>query len=120
MTTANETLPPAAVFLRQLPGPDRKRTPAWYRYSILYRNADAAQSGCAMTWEVHGGRDEYQISLERTARGERIWHCTCADAVYHEQEANSPNLCKHVRGLLACLPPLGNAPPETPPSRKCR
>ena len=114
MTASNETLPPAAVFLRQLPGPDRKRTPSWYRYGIVYRNTDESEAGCAMTWEVHGGRDEYQISLERTSDGYHHWHCTCADAVYHEQEPNSPHRCKHVRGLLACLPPMNE--PRTPPN----
>ena len=49
--------------------------------------------------ELYGGREEYQISLERTAGGELIWHCSCPDAVYRASDAN-PHYCKHVRGLI--------------------
>lgn len=93
-----------------LPGPDRKRTGSLYHYRVTYRNPDPTETGCVMTWEVSGGRDAYQVSLERTAGGEHAWHCTCPDAVYRGE--NDPfHLCKHVQGLV-------DATPTVPPPRK--
>jgi hypothetical protein len=56
------------------------------------------------TWQVVGGREEYQISLERTDEGDLRWHCTCADAVYRAEQAG--RVCKHVRGLCDFSPAL--------------
>ena len=101
-------LPPAArpagfgTMTVTLPGRDRKRTPAAYSYRATYRAPDAAAPGCVMTWQVGGGRQAYQIALERTAAGRLAWHCSCADAVYRGDA--TPHRCKHVVGLLDCLP----------------
>jgi hypothetical protein len=48
--------------------------------------------------EIYGGREDYQVSLERTRGGELLWHCTCPDAVYRGRDS-SPHYCKHVRAL---------------------
>ncbi len=81
-----------------LPGPDRKRIPSPYHFRVTYRNPNPGEPGCVTTWEVRGGRDEYQISLERTDDGSMIWHCTCPDAVYHADYRHACG-CKHVQGL---------------------
>lgn len=81
-----------------LPGPSRKRAFTPYHFHITYRNPEPGEPGCVVTWEVAGGREPYQVSLERTAGGEHVWHCTCPDAVYRGE--NDPaHMCKHVRGL---------------------
>jgi hypothetical protein len=82
-----------------LPGPTRKRTPSAYCYRLAYRNPEPAVPGCALLWEVFGGRSTYQIALEREPTGGLRWHCTCADAVYRGE--SGPHTCKHVRGLQA-------------------
>ncbi len=87
------------VLLKTIPGPDRKRELAVYRYRITYRNPQSDQPGCMMTLEVMGGRSPYQVALERRTDGHVDWHCTCADAVYRGEM--SPNhICKHVKGLM--------------------
>lgn len=86
------------VYLTLLPGPDRKRTRCSYFYRLTYRHADPTAEGCAMTWEVTGGRTAYQIALERDGQGTLRLHCTCADAVFRGEVAG--HFCKHVRGLL--------------------
>src|SRR5205807_542406 len=86
------------LLFASLPGPDRKRTPSDYCYRLAYRNPRPDEPGCALLWEVVGGRLEYQIALERQPSGALRWHCTCADAVYRGEDA--PHVCKHVRGLL--------------------
>ena len=86
-----------------LPGPDRKRTLAVYRFRVTYRSPSPVEPGCVMTWEVSGGRLPYQVALERTASGKQRWHCSCADAVYRGEDDPS-HACKHVRGLMDCLP----------------
>jgi hypothetical protein len=94
---------PDGMLMKILPGADRKRSPGLYCYRVTYRNPDGQEPGCVMTWEVSGGRGPYQIALERLAPGRMKWHCTCADAVYRgEQDPN--HVCKHVTGLLECLP----------------
>jgi hypothetical protein len=100
-----------------LPGPTRKRTWSPYRYRLTYRNPQREAIGCALLWEVLGGRMTYQIVLERSPRGELRWHCTCADAVYRGE--NAPHVCKHVRGLQALgrPQPAPQAPP--PPPQNC-
>ena len=98
------------VILTLLPGPDRKRTNAVYRYHVRYRNHDPAEPGCLMTWEVLGGREGYQISLERTSCGTFRWHCTCADAIYRGDDDHR-HRCKHVRGLTTCIPTFLEAEP---------
>jgi hypothetical protein len=86
-----------------MPGPDRKREPTIYQYRITYRNPQADQPGCLMTWEVMGGRSPYQVALERREDGRVNWHCTCADAVYRG-EVLPNHTCKHVKGLMECTP----------------
>lgn len=93
--------PDFALITLVLPGPDRKRQPVPYHYRITFRAPSAVEPGCVATWEVYGGREEYQISLERTHGGELLWHCTCPDAVYRADDNNpTPHYCKHVRGLI--------------------
>lgn len=88
-----------------LPGADRKRTPAAYSYRVTYRGPDALAPGCVMTWQVAGGRQPYQVALERTDAGRLKWHCSCADAVYRGED-DPHHACKHVAGLADCLPPV--------------
>ena len=106
------------VLIASLPGPTRKRTPSDYRYRLTYRNPTPDEPGCALLWEVVGGRLEYQIALERQTSGALRWHCTCADAVYRGEDA--PHVCKHVRGLLelgrAQMSPTPPASDEAAPS----
>jgi hypothetical protein len=97
------------VLTASLPGPTRKRTPSPYHYRLTYRNPEPDEPGCALLWEVIGGRLEYQIALEREPSGDLRWHCTCADAVYRGEDA--PHVCKHVRGLQA----LGRSQPPAEP-----
>ena len=94
----------SGVFFASLPGPTRKRETIPYRYRLTYRTPQPRQPGCVLLWEVDGGRQPYQIALERATNGRFRWHCTCADAVYRGEDA--PHLCKHVRGLQA----LGRQP----------
>ena len=89
-----------------LPGPDRKRTPAPYHFRVTYRNPNPGEPGCVATWEVFGGRDEYQVSLERTEARELVWHCTCPDAVYHGAYRHA-HCCKHVQGLMEVFETIG-------------
>jgi len=89
----------ADVILAELPGPTRRRTPSPYRYLLNFCADDAQAVGCLCSWDVLGGRMEYQISLEREESGSLRYHCTCADAVY--RGTYTPHVCKHVRGLLA-------------------
>ena len=91
-----------ALLMKVLPGTDRKRTPAMYCYRITYRNPKVEEEGCVMTWDVLGGRGTYQIALERLENRQLKWHCTCADAVYKGEQRG--HQCKHVSGLLECLP----------------
>ncbi len=88
-----------------LPGTDRKRSLSLYQYRVTYRNPDLTEAGCAMTWEVSGGRLPYQIAAERFEGGAIRWHCSCADAVYRGED-NPDHACKHVRGLLEMMPTL--------------
>lgn len=88
-----------------LPGTDRKRSLSLYQYRVTYRNPDPTDSGCAMTWEVSGGRLPYQIAAERLDGGAIRWHCSCADAVYRGED-NPSHVCKHVHGLLEMMPTL--------------
>ncbi len=104
----------AAEVFASLPGPTRKRALSPYCYRLTYRNPDPGGRGCVLLWDVYGGRDTYQIALEREPAGGLRWHCTCADAVYRGEDA--PHVCKHVRGLQA----LGRQPlAPTPPSEAC-
>jgi hypothetical protein len=96
MTMQNR--PPFAMISLVLPGPDRKRMPVPYHYRLTFRAANPHEPGCAATWEIYGGREEYQLVLERTAGGELLWHCSCADAVYRARDGN-PHYCKHIRAL---------------------
>jgi hypothetical protein len=82
-----------------LPGPTRKRQRSTYCYRLTYRNSDPTATGCALLWDVHGGREVYQVVLERAENGGLHWHCTCADAIYRGE--NAPHLCKHIRGICA-------------------
>jgi len=91
-----------------LPGPDRKRLPAPYHFRVTYQNPHPNEPGCVATWEVRGGRDEYQISLERTEEFDQRWHCTCPDAVYHADSRHACG-CKHVQGLRQVYETIGNS-----------
>lgn len=93
----------------EIPGPDRKRKPAPYQFRPVYRNPNPHEVGCVATWEVRGGREDYQISLEHTERHELRWHCTCPDAIYRENLARV-HRCKHVSGLLSGIEII--APPS--------
>jgi hypothetical protein len=89
----------AQVIFAALPGPTRKRTPSPYCYRLTYRNPDATAPGCMLSWDVLGGREIYQIALERQESGRLRWHCSCADAIYRGD--SRAHTCKHVRGLQA-------------------
>jgi hypothetical protein len=89
----------ANVMLATLPGPTRRRRPSSYRYILSYCAEDGREPGCLCTWDVLGGRQEYQIALEREESGALQYHCTCADAIY--RGADGPHVCKHVRALVA-------------------
>lgn len=91
-----------------LPGPDRKRTAAVYDFRLTYRSRELQAAGCLATWQVRGGREEYQVALERDAGGWLHWHCTCADAVYRSERIG--RACKHVLGLSALGPKTLNSP----------
>jgi hypothetical protein len=86
-----------SVIYSLLPGPTRKRFPSPYRFRLIYRNPSPQEVGCAILWEVDGGRMSYQIALERDESGSLAYHCTCADAVYRGED--KPHRCKHVHGL---------------------
>jgi hypothetical protein len=100
------TLAPSVVYT-SLPGPTRKRARSAYCFRLTYRSAEPSGSGCALLWEVEGGRLPYQIALEREDGGGLRYHCTCADAVYRG-EADARHVCKHVRGLLTLGRPAGS------------
>ena len=87
-----------------LPGPDRQRTPKLYRYHLLYQEAEPVKPGCVRLWEVVGGRETYQIAIEREESGTIRYHCTCADAVFRG-ETQPDHVCKHVKGFLQTLKP---------------
>jgi hypothetical protein len=103
--TFGRTACPSVVF-SLLPGPTRKRMPSPYCYRLTYCSPDPAAPGCALLWDVLGGRLIYQVALERRGSGALRWHCTCADAVYRGERA--PHVCKHVRGLLEQGRPRGD------------
>ena len=98
-----------------LPGPDRKRTLSPYFYRVTYRNPVSGEAGCAMTWDVYGGREVYQIALENKAGGDTAWHCSCADAVYREHELQarpraSGDVPGDAGGVRRRTPPPGPLP----------
>jgi hypothetical protein len=95
--------PGYGVLTMALPGPDRKRTLSLYCYRVTYRSPDPGEPGCVMTGEVTGGRQAYQVALERTGGDGLLWHCSCADAVYRGED-DPKHVCKHVRGLVDTLP----------------
>jgi hypothetical protein len=88
----------ASTLYVPVPGPDRKRSVKPYRYRVTYCSADPDEAGCAVAWEVVGGRVSYQVALERQTNGDLRWHCTCADAIYRGDDG--VHQCKHVKGLL--------------------
>ena len=94
---------PVVMLTTFLPGPDRNRTPSPYHFRVTYRNPPPREPGCVMTWEVLGGRLPYQVALEETPTGAQRWHCSCADAVYRGED-DPKHACKHVQGLMECLP----------------
>jgi hypothetical protein len=90
---------PRAILATTLPGPMRKREPVPYSYRLVYQTPEPTGRGCALLWEVYGGRTMYQVALEREMDGSLVWHCTCADHVYRTHV--QPNhVCKHIRGLV--------------------
>ena len=92
-----------AVLIALLPGADRKRTEALYQYRLVYRHPQLDSEGCLLLWQVSGGRQAYQVALERDDRGRLQWHCTCADHVYRCEKVQN-HVCKHVRGLSEFVP----------------
>jgi hypothetical protein len=94
-----------AVLITMLPGPSRKRVQGLYQYRLIYRHPEPEAEGCLVLWQVTGGRQVYQIALQRDERKRLRWHCTCADAVYRG-EKTAKHVCKHVQGLLAFAPPM--------------
>src|SRR5262249_47821212 len=98
----------AAILVTLLPGKDRKRTQNLYYYRLTYRQSEPEGVGCVMTWEVRGGRLNYQVALEREETGTLRVHCTCADAVFRAEPEG--RFCKHVRGLLAFGRPANVVP----------
>ncbi len=102
MSTATTTVRPglsSLVAFTSLPGPTRKRTPSPYCYRLTHQGPQPDGPGCLLLWDVMGGREIYQVSLERQESGSLRWHCTCADAVYRGEQ--SGHVCKHVRGVQA-------------------
>lgn len=91
--------------LTVLPGPDRKRQPHIYSIHRRYQAENPKAIGCVASWAVLGGREEYQVDLERDEAGNCHWHCTCADAVYRG-ETQPGHVCKHVRAIRAFVPPV--------------
>lgn len=112
--------PTFGILTLSLPGPNRKRSTALYQYRVTYRNPTPSDPGCVMTWEATGGRLPYQVALERTARGDHLWHCSCADAVYRGGDYPT-HKCKHVRAIsefvLVLSTPIHRLPEPTPNSR---
>ena len=106
--TLNHPQSSFALITLMLPGPDRKRTPVPYCFRVTYRNPDPAEAGCVMTWETFGGRETYQIAVERTPGGEHAWHCSCPDAVYRGED-HPDHRCKHVQGRTELFETLGTA-----------
>ena len=99
MTPTTHPGPAASeILIADLPGPTRKRTHSRYCFRLAYRSPDPKAPGCALVWEVFGGRLTYQIAVEREAGGRLRWDCTCADAVYRGEDAPDYQ-CKHVRAL---------------------
>jgi hypothetical protein len=99
-----------------LPGPERRRLAHSYTFRLTYVNPDD-RPGCQRIWEVTGGRQPYQITLERDAHGNLHLRCSCADAIFRKD--NEGRFCKHVFGLLE----LGKRPGQSvenwePRSRK--
>ncbi|MFO0876622.1 MAG: hypothetical protein U0840_04545 [Gemmataceae bacterium] len=80
-----------------LPGITRTRQPIPYCYRLVHQASASETPGCLLAWEVLGGRDIYQVALERHESGCLRWHCTCPDAVYRGEGRTQG--CKHVRGL---------------------
>jgi hypothetical protein len=106
----NDGPPAVAGLFGLLPGPDRKRSAAHYRYRLGYRNPDPDAPGCVMVWEVAGGRLAYQIAIERDEAGNLHAHCTCADAIFRAEPEG--RCCKHVRGFLEAAEQLSHAPKD--------
>src|SRR5919199_5572083 len=108
-----EPPPASAVLFTILPGPTRKRERSPYCYRLTYRNPEPEVPGCALLWDVFGGRLPYQVALEREPSGGLRWHCTCADAIYRGESSN--HVCKHVRGLQTLgRRPIEEVAPGTP------
>ena len=82
-----------------LPGPTRRKRPTVYNYQCIWHNHDRNAVGCLDVWEVHGGREVYQVALEQRAGGWRQWSCTCPHAIYRAEPLG--RACKHVLGLAA-------------------
>ena len=86
------------ILIADLPGPTRKRTPSPYGFRLTYCSPDPKAEGCALLWDVYGGRLAYQIAVEREENGGLQWHCTCADWVYRNEDFPDYQ-CKHIRAL---------------------
>src|SRR5579872_3976489 len=100
-------------FTLVLPGPTRKRLPSAYSFNLAYRNSNQNEAGCVAVWEVLGGREGYQIALERTEKNQLRWHCCCADAVFRQNDLQTHH-CKHVRGLFEVFETIGTPVCQVP------
>jgi hypothetical protein len=108
LTEPNSSEMSRAVLIAMLPGPDRKRTETLYQYRLIYRHRQFNVEGCLLLWQVQGGRQSYQVALERDDRGQFLWHCTCADHTYRCETIEN-HACKHIRGVRDFVPPVGIA-----------
>jgi hypothetical protein len=97
--------PAKAVLITTLPGSSRDKAHCLYEYRLVYRQTDAEADGCLMLWQVVGGREPYQVALERDEWRQLVWHCTCPDTIYRRDQ-NPRHLCKHILGLLEFVPPV--------------
>jgi hypothetical protein len=98
------------ILITDLPGPTRKRAPSPYGFHLTYSSPDPRAAGCVLLWDVYGGRQTYQIALEREGNGGLTWHCTCADWVYRNEDFPKYQ-CKHIRALRV-QKPNGDARPS--------
>jgi hypothetical protein len=97
--SGSDAAAPGVEWATILPGSDRKKTESPYTFRLRYCNTTPRAVGCVMTWDVQGGRLQYQIAVEREAGGRLRCHCTCADAIYRAE--NEGRHCKHVNAFLA-------------------
>lgn len=92
-----------ALLFAPVPGSSKRAEPV-YEFRLVYQGS----GHCLQVWQVTGGKDFYQASLEQDIEGHFRWHCSCADSAYRGERI-AGHVCKHVRTLLAFLAPPGRA-----------